>query len=182
MQAAAHLLLLPIGSKSPTDGFCMEYIPLAFMGFLAAVYVGCSIVECVLTFLDWLSRRRRPGILIMTQNRGYLRILEKWFRNEGFNVWSTEHEQGAVDLVQFNAKEIDLALLDAGTDNPAGTASSLRRELPFLPCCFMKQKLNDADESYLFYLGAIAVFDKPLLLRESTRVIRQIIKQSRRHG
>lgn len=121
---------------------------------------------------------QKPGILIADAHRLYRRILERWFRDHGFTVWATTDGQEAVALHRAHAKDIALALLDVpGLDGPE-TLAALRQECPSIPCCFMSAHLAAREEAQLLALGAAGVFEKPLLLRETTAVIWGLINQT----
>jgi CheY-like chemotaxis protein len=122
---------------------------------------------------------RKPGILIADDHPLYRGLLETWFREHGFNVWSAADGREAVELHQAHAKEISLALLDVhmlGLDGPE-TLAALRQEAPSVPCCFMTANLSRPQEAHLLALGAANVFEKPFPLRETTATIRSIITQ-----
>src|SRR5262245_1382469 len=126
--------------------------------------------------------RQKPGILIATTHRLYRRVLERWFQNHGFLVWTAADGVEAVELHRSHVREIALALLDArlpGLDGP-GTLSTLRLAAPTLPCCFMSARLAANQEARLRALGAAAVFEKPLLLQEATLVILRLIDADER--
>ena len=116
---------------------------------------------------------KKPGILIADDHHLYRRILKRWFRDHGFIVWVAANGREAVELHRAYARDIALALLDVcmpGLDGP-GTLAAIRQKAPSLPCCFMSANLAGRQEAQLLALGASSVFEKPLLLRETTTVI-----------
>jgi CheY-like chemotaxis protein len=120
---------------------------------------------------------QKPGILIADDHRRYRRLLEAWFRDHGFAVWAAADGREAVRLYQAHAKQISLALLDVDMprlDGP-GTLAALRQDGTSIPCCFMTPNLGSVREAQLLALGAAAVFEKPLLLGETTAAISGLI-------
>jgi CheY-like chemotaxis protein len=125
-----------------------------------------------------------PAILIADDHDFYRKTLKRWFGDHGFTVWAAADGHQAVELYREHAKDILLALLDVrmpGLDGP-GTLAALRREAPAIPCCFMTANLDDALEAQLRAAGAARVFTKPLVLREVTAVIRELIQDSQGQG
>jgi CheY-like chemotaxis protein len=123
------------------------------------------------------------GILIAAEHRLYRRILERWFRDRGFVVWVATNGREAVELHQLHSKDIALALLDLRMpilDGPA-TLAALRREAPSIRCCIMTPKLGEDQEAQLLALGAAGVFEKPLLLGETTAIICELISNGKTH-
>jgi CheY-like chemotaxis protein len=124
---------------------------------------------------------QKPGILIADDHRLYRRMLETWFREHGFIVWAAADGREAVELHRAHAKDISLALLDVcmpSLDGP-GTLATLRQEAASLPCCFMTASLTAGQEALLLAQGACRVFEKPLILREATAVILDLIDRAR---
>ncbi len=127
------------------------------------------------------ARTPTRGILIAAGHRLYRKLLERWFRDRGFNVWVAANGREAVELHQVHSKDIALALLDLRMpvlDGPA-TLAALRRQAPSIRCCIMTPKLGEDQEAELLALGAAGVFEKPLLLRETTAAIWEMISASR---
>jgi CheY-like chemotaxis protein len=123
------------------------------------------------------ARVQKPGILIADDHRLYRKLLETWFRDHGFTVWAAADGREAVSLYRAHANEISIALLDVhmpGLDGPE-TLAALRQDGASIPCRFMTASLARLQEAQLLALGAAAVFEKPLLLREATAVIRDHI-------
>jgi CheY-like chemotaxis protein len=129
-----------------------------------------------------VAMAKKPGILIAANHRLYRRLLKRWFRDHGFIVWVAADGREAVELHRAYGQEIGLALLDVcmpNLDGP-GTLVALRRETPTLPCCLMTASLTARQEALLLAQGATHVFEKPLLLRETTALIRHLVNQTGR--
>lgn len=123
---------------------------------------------------------RKPGILIAEDHRLYRRILERWFRDQGFTVWAAQDGQEAVEMHRANSTNIALVLLDVHMpclDGP-GTLVALQKEKPSIPCCFMTASLDANQAATLVALGASHVFEKPILLQEATAVIRGLVEKA----
>jgi CheY-like chemotaxis protein len=124
---------------------------------------------------------QKPGILIAAEHGRYRRVLETWFRDHSFTAWVAADGHQALELHRVHAKNIALALLDVfmpRLDGP-GTLTALQRETPSLPCCFMIANLTTGKKAQLLALGAAEVFEKPLLLRETTAIIWSLIQNSK---
>jgi CheY-like chemotaxis protein len=124
---------------------------------------------------------QKPGILIAANHCRYRRMLETWFCDHGFTVWVAADGHQALEMHRAHAKDIALALLDVfmpRLDGP-GTLTALQQESPTLPCCFMIANLTTGQKAQLLALGAAEVFEKPLLLRETTAIIWSLIQNSK---
>jgi len=124
----------------------------------------------------------KPGILIAASHRGYRKLLETWFRDQGFDVWATANGREALEQHRAQRGKIAAALLDVYMPivDGARTLTLIRKENPSLPCVFMCKDLNKRLEKQLLALGANAVFEKPLLLPDVTAFIRDAMSTTAR--
>lgn len=128
----------------------------------------------------YATRQEEPGLLIAANHSLYRRALERWFREHGFVVWTAADGWEAVQLHKVHANEIAIALLDVSMPmlDGKGTLAALKHEAPTIRCCFMTANLSETSGAELLALGADIVFEKPLLLRETTAAIWGLIGSS----
>jgi CheY-like chemotaxis protein len=125
--------------------------------------------------------RRRPGVLVVDDEEGILRVLQVGLRSYGLAVWVAADGHGAVEVYRSFRTAIDITLLDvrmAGRDGPQ-TLLALRELDPDARACFMTGFAGRYSEQDLLDLGALAVFMKPLRLGELARRLLSLLPSPR---
>jgi two-component system cell cycle sensor histidine kinase/response regulator CckA len=125
------------------------------------------------------STARRPGLLVVEEERGVRLLLELALNRQGFQIFAADNGVEAVDLYKSQASDIDLVLMDVrmeGLSSP-DTLSKLREINPAVRCCLMTgdTALTKAEER--FGQDVLHVFRKPFLsLVEFGNQLRQFLK------
>jgi two-component system OmpR family response regulator len=118
------------------------------------------------------SERTRPiGVLILDDEESVRRVLALGLRRHGFVVWLAANSVEALELYVRHSDAIDVVLSDVCMpvrDGPE-TLAALRELDPHICFYFMSGDMGKYTEENLLALGAIAVFCKPLRLRELAR-------------
>jgi CheY-like chemotaxis protein len=109
---------------------------------------------------------RRPGILVVDDQKYMRDMLAIALRQRGFSVWLASDGWEALDLYQDHCKFVDMILMDVRMPGLDGlrTLRELRQVDPDVRCCFMSGDLGGHDERALRAIGASAVFHKPVHL------------------
>jgi two-component system, OmpR family, response regulator len=118
---------------------------------------------------------RPRGVLVVDDQEPVRRVLSAGMWSHGFAVWLAAGGAEAVEVYRRHRDLIDVVLLDVqmpGLDGPA-TLAALRETNPGVCCCFMTGDSGRYTEQTLAGLGAVAVFRKPLRLRE---VAQQLVR------
>ena len=120
---------------------------------------------------------RRPGILVVDDDRDVRGLLQVVLGRYGFVVWEAATGLQALEVYQEWGSAIDLALLDVrmpGLDGPQ-TLVGLRRLNPALCCCFMTGDAGAYTLEDLIARGAVYVFHKPFRPFEVAQILRQLV-------
>jgi CheY-like chemotaxis protein len=119
-----------------------------------------------------------PGVLVVDDDQGILKLLDPVLRLHGFTPWLASSGQEAQDLYRQHATEIAAVLLDvrmAGMDGPQ-TLAAIRLVNPAVRFCFMTGDSGDYPEEELLKTGSPCILKKPFRLEEVVRVIEQLIR------
>jgi CheY-like chemotaxis protein len=98
-------------------------------------------------------------------------------RSHGFAVWLASGGAEAVESYRRHRDLIDVVLLDVqmpDLDGPA-TLAALWETDPGVRCCFMTGDSGRYTEQSLAGLGAVAVFRKPLRLRDVAQQLARLV-------
>jgi CheY-like chemotaxis protein len=126
------------------------------------------------------ERTRRPGVLVVDDERCVRDVLGAWLRVEGFAVWLAASGREALALYGQHGGEIDAVMLDVrmpGLDGPQ-TLAALRELTPGVRACFLTGGFSPYTESQLREAGASAVLHKPARLDELAQVVRHLAEHA----
>jgi DNA-binding response OmpR family regulator len=88
-----------------------------------------------------------PHILVVDDEQGILRLLQRALAEEGYDVLPAADAPGAIELVRASARPLDLAVVDIRLPGIDGVdlVATLRRSQPALPVLFISGN-GDASE------------------------------------
>ncbi len=117
-----------------------------------------------------------PGVLVVDDNDADREYLEHGLRESGFEVWSCPYGREAAALLLEHGHAIDVVLLDVvmqGREGPEMLAE-LRAIDPQIRFGFLTEDSGRYFERGLFYLGAHAVFWKPISIHQLVERLRSL--------
>jgi anti-anti-sigma factor len=128
----------------------------------------------------WTSSSTR--ILVVDDEAAVRAVLEAALRREGFMVWQAACGQQAVDVYRRHLAAIAVILLDVRMPDMDGprTLCALKQLSPGVRCCFMTGNPAPYTPELLMEMGALRVFQKPLVLSEVVEVVSQAVGRSAR--
>lgn len=109
-----------------------------------------------------------PGVLVVDDDTGVRQFIATWLTRDGFAVWSAADGDEAVAAFRARRESIRIVLLDVQMPKRDGpqVLSDLQAIDPGIRVCFMTGNPGRYTVEQLEALGALAVFTKPLGLRE----------------
>jgi CheY-like chemotaxis protein len=116
---------------------------------------------------------QRRGILVVDNEPGDRDLLQRYLQNHGFQVWTAENGEKALDRCCDHGEEIVAILLDVETHclNGRQILDGIRAYDVEIPVCFMTGDADDHEPSELLRQGARHLFAKPFRMDEIVRVV-----------
>jgi DNA-binding NtrC family response regulator len=127
-----------------------------------------------------MTESHKPVLLVADEDEELCKSLNVALQQAGFDVWLAASANEVLEIFQHHREWIDLFLVDlrlAGGPFGIEMLEALQQIDPNASCCFMADRANGTEERELYRRGALAVFHKPLRIRELSRSLWQLLSR-----
>jgi DNA-binding NtrC family response regulator len=122
----------------------------------------------------------KPVLLVADENEALCKLLNVSLQQTGFDVWLASSAYEALEIYRHHREWIDLFLIDlclSGGQFGIEMLEALQQISGDVRCCFMTDRPAGRLETELYRRGAVAVFQKPLLIDELSRALWRLASQ-----
>jgi CheY-like chemotaxis protein len=118
----------------------------------------------------------RFGVLVVDDDHLVRILVRMGLERNGFAVWLASNGLEAIEVYRTHRERIAVVLLDVRMPDLDGphTLDALRELNPAVPACFMTGDVGDYAPEDLIRRGASYVIDKPFVLNDLARLLRQV--------
>jgi DNA-binding NtrC family response regulator len=122
-----------------------------------------------------LSKTNKKRVLIVDDDTSVRNSISNVLREAGYDVWQSGDGQEALE--KFDAKEIDLLMLDLNLPNKNGwdTFEGFTSKNPTLPTIIITGQTRQSETAMAAGVGAL--MEKPLDVEQLLRTIDELIKE-----
>ncbi|HSQ58164.1 MAG TPA: response regulator [Gemmata sp.] len=121
--------------------------------------------------------QEEPGVLVIDDEHLVRIMVRSGLERNGFRVWLAGSGLEAIELYKKLHPQISILLLDVRMADMSGpqVLDALRQINPAVPACFMTGDMGSYSSEELMRNGAARVIDKPFLLSDLARILKQVV-------